>query len=182
MRLFTGIAVPEEAQQALAEWTNRLREKFPGMRWSAPEQWHVTLQFLGSTEETRYACIVERLHEIQAQAVEIEMDEPGFFERAGVFHLTVKATTSLLALHRQSEQALAACGFEPEPRAYSPHITLARRKGRRPSPEFEQLRKSIRSLRADKLPSFSAREFLLYESITDPAGSQYKVRERFPLM
>ncbi len=153
-----------------------------GLRWAAPEQWHVTLQFLGETDEARYCCVVERLREVRGQAVEIELAEPGFFERIGVFHVAVKATTSLIALHERVEQALTASGFEPEARAYAPHITLARRKGRGRSVDFERLKESVRSKLALRLPPAEAKEFLLYQSFTGPAGSRYGVRECFPLM
>lgn len=183
MRLFVGIALNSEAKQAIAAWTSELREAFLRLRWSLPEQWHVTLQFLGETDEESCSCVVERLREVHAQAADIELSEPGFFERAGVFHISVTPTASLIALHDEVEQALLPCGFEPEERAFSPHITLARRKGRGPSPDFARMKKAVRwGKPAARLPSFQANEFLLYQSFTGPEGSKYEVRERFPLM
>jgi RNA 2',3'-cyclic 3'-phosphodiesterase len=177
-----GIALTSEVQYELESWLSGLRILSPQLRWSASEQWHVTQQFLGETEEARYTCVVERLREVRAQEVDIQLAEPGFFERAGIFHVAVRQTASLLALHDQTQTALVGCGFEPEARAYAPHITLARRKGRGRSPDFEQLRKSVCFQTVLQLPSFSAKEFLLYQSFTGPAGSRYEVRERFPLM
>jgi len=53
VRLFVGIALAAEASDAL----NSVRERFePGsadLRWSQPESWHVTLQFLGASSENR---------------------------------------------------------------------------------------------------------------------------------
>jgi 2'-5' RNA ligase len=142
----------------------------------------VTLQFLGETDEARYTCIIDRLHGVNARAVDIELTDPGFFERAGVFHLAVQATASLIALHDETQDALMECGFEPEARAYAPHITLARRKGSGRSPDFERLQKSVCNQPSLGLASFSAKEFLLYQSFTGPGGARYEVRERFPLM
>lgn len=177
-----GIRLTDEAQQAIAMSTRELREAFLRLRWSLPEQWHVTLQFLGETDEEGCSCVSKHLGKIRARAADIQLAEPGFFERAGVFHITVDLTTSLTALHDEIEQALLPCGFEPEARAFSPHITLARRKGRGPSPDFARLQKAVRWVPSASLPSFQAREFLLYQSFTHPAGSRYEVRERFPLM
>lgn len=182
MRLFVGIRLTDEARQAIAMWTHELREAFVRLRWSLPEQWHVTLQFLGETDESACSCVAERLRQIRAEAADIQLAEPGFFERAGVFHISVRLTDSLAALHEEVEQALLPCGFDPEARAFAPHITLARRKGRGPSPDFARLQKAVRWVPAARLPSFQANEFLLYQSFTDPAGSRYEVRERFPLM
>jgi len=182
VRLFVGIGLANEAQQALTAWTRELREAFVHLRWSLPEQWHVTLQFLGETDEAGCSCVAATLREIRARTVEIQLAEPGFFDRAGVFHISVPLTPSLVALHDDIERALLPCGFEPEDRAFSPHITLARRKGRGPSPDFTRLQKAVRWMPAARLPSFQAKEFLLYQSFTDPRGSRYEVRERFPLM
>ncbi len=183
MRLFVGIALDSKTQQAIAAWASELREAFVRLRWSSPEQWHVTLQFLGETDEERYSCVVEQLRKIHAQAPDIDLAEPGFFERAGVFHISVEPTASLVALHDEIEHTLLPCGFEPEERAFSPHITLARRKGRGPSPDFARLKKAVRwGQPAARLPSFQAKEFLLYQSFTGPSGSIYEVRERFPVM
>ncbi|HMD22346.1 MAG TPA: RNA 2',3'-cyclic phosphodiesterase [Alloacidobacterium sp.] len=182
MRLFVAIRLPTEEQQAIATWTRELREAFLHLRWSSPEQWHVTLQFLGETDETRFSCVAERLGQIRSDTADIQLEEPGFFERAGVFHISVRLTPSLLTLHHAIEQALLPCGFEPEARPFAPHITLARRKGRVPSPDFARLQKAVQLGRAARLPSFQAKEFLLYQSFTDPTGSRYEVRERFPLI
>ncbi len=182
MRLFTGIALTAEVQEALELWVSGLRTTFPHLRWSVPRQWHVTLQFLGETDEVHYSCYVERLRDVREQAVAVQLGEPGFFERAGVFHVAVLASVSLVALHDQTEEALIACGFKPEARIYAPHITLARRKGRGPSADLGLLQRAVRNQPAVHFPSFTAREFLLYQSFTDPAGSRYEVRERFPLM
>ncbi|HYK37253.1 RNA 2',3'-cyclic phosphodiesterase [Alloacidobacterium sp.] len=182
MRLFVGIGLSDETQQAIATRTRELREAFHRLRWSQPEHWHVTLQFLGETDEATYSCVVEQLRKVRAQVVDVQLSEPGFFERAGVFYIAVGVTSSLVALHDEIEQALLPCGFEPEERAFAPHITLARRKGRGPSPDFTRLQRAVRLTPVLKLPSFQAKEFLLYQSFTGPAGSRYEVRERFSLM
>ena len=181
MRLFTGIALDEDLQRALASQVNPLRSAFPDLRWSLLRQWHVTLQFLGNTDDAHYACIVQHLRLVRAPAVELSLLSPDFFENAGIFHVAVEPGASLLQLHGKTQEALAGCGFKPEARPYSPHITLARRKGRGRSADFETLKMHVKERRW-RLPSVCAREFLLYESFTEAAGPRYVVRERFPLM
>jgi len=182
VRLFVAIGLTDEAQHSIATWTRELREAFFRVRWSMPEQWHVTLQFLGETDEGSCSCVVERLGKIRAQMADIQLAEPGFFERAGVFHIAVRLTASLAALHDEVVQALLPCGFELEDRPFSPHITLARRKGRGPSPDFARLKKAVKLMPTATMPSFHANEFRLYQSFTGPNGSRYEVRECFPLM
>ena len=48
MRLFVGLAVDEAVKETLERLTLRLRAKDDGLRWSTPDQWHVTLRFLGN--------------------------------------------------------------------------------------------------------------------------------------
>jgi RNA 2',3'-cyclic 3'-phosphodiesterase len=182
MRLFVGIAIAPETGRALEQFVWELRSVAPRLRWSEPEQWHVTLQFLGETGESRFSCIVQQLHAVVANPVEISLAKPGFFERAKVFHVEVQTANTLLALHRETEAALRSCGIQPEARAYSPHITLARGKAGSSQPEFKRLQQAIEKYSSVAFPSFTAKEFLLYQSFTGQAGSRYEVRERFSLM
>ncbi len=157
----------------------RHRLKEDGLRWSTPESWHITLQFLGNTSETQYECVVARLRELQVAPVPIELDELGFFDRAGIFFVGVALTPELLALQKKVTASTIPCGFVPEDRPYRPHITLARSKGRRNAVGLEELKAKVR--RPPKFDHFMAEEFLLYESFTWPTGSQYEARERFRL-
>jgi 2'-5' RNA ligase len=74
------------------------------------------------------------------------------------------------------------CGFIPEVRAWNPHITLARVKGRSGTKALAPLKKAVERTKIDLDAEFAAEEFLLYESIPGPEGSRYEVRERFPLI
>ena len=180
MRLFIAIALPPETSAALA----RIREQFaphagPGLRWSAAEGWHVALQFLGQVTDA--ACVLDRLRTIHAPPVPIRIDGLGFFDRAGVFWVGVTLTPGLLALQHLVTTAMRKCGFIPEDRPYSPHITLARVKGRAASRALDPLKKTIAKSKLTLSAEFTAEEFLLYESFPTPEGSRYEVRARFPL-
>lgn len=157
----------------------RHREEGDGLRWSTPESWHITLQFLGNTREAQYECVIARLRELHVPPVPVELEELGFFDRAGIFFAGVALTPELLALQRQVTAATIPCGFTPEDRPYRPHITLARTKGRRNATGLAVLKAKIRH--QPKFEHFVAEEFLLYESITRPTGSQYEIHERFRL-
>lgn len=50
MRLFIGIPLAADVVRELAALTARLRSPSDGLRWSAAEDWHITLQFLGQTK------------------------------------------------------------------------------------------------------------------------------------
>lgn len=183
MRLFIGMSLDSESAAALS----RLREKFepgsgPDLRWSAPQGWHVTLQFLGSVTGERAVCAVEQLNKIDAAPVPLCIEGLGFFDRAGVFWAGVALTPELLALQQCVTAAMRNCGFSSEDRPYSPHITLARAKGRSGAKALAPLKAALEKSKARLHADCTAREFLLYESFPGPEGSRYEVRARFPLM
>jgi 2'-5' RNA ligase len=68
-----------------------------------------------------------------------------------------------------------------EERAYNPHITLARSKGRNSGRALVPLKKAVERSKVGLEAQFIASEFLLYESFPGPEGSRYEVRARFGL-
>jgi 2'-5' RNA ligase len=154
----------------------RLRSDSDGLRWTAPESWHITLQFLGNTPE--YACIVARVGELQSSPVPVQLEGLGFFERAGVFFAGVKLTAELGTLQQRVTAATGHCGFIPETRPYHPHITLARSKSKG-AKALRELKAKIH--REPRFSGFLAREFVLYESVPGAKGSHYEVKEHFQL-
>jgi RNA 2',3'-cyclic 3'-phosphodiesterase len=179
MRLFVGIPLAAQVIEQLERVSMRHRIEGDGLRWSTPQSWHITLQFLGNTSETQYECLVARLQELHGRSVPIELEELGFFDRAGIIFAGVALTPELLALQQQVTASTLPCGFAPEDRPYRPHITLARNKGRRNAIGLDALKAKIRH--QPKFSRFVAEEFLLYESFTRPTGSQYETRETFRL-
>lgn len=179
MRLFVGIALDPAVTVALKRLTASLRRAEDGLRWSNPEGWHITLQFLGSTDQPVYECLLARLREIHRPRFALHLGLPDVFERAGVFHIAVLPSQELTALERHVVAATALCGFRPEDRPYHPHITLARGKGHEGRRGLHGLTQRLHPGRT--LPSFTASEFLLYQSFPTPDGSRYEIRERFPL-
>ena len=178
MRLFVGIALPSEVIEALEALSRRLQTNGDGLRWSSPETWHITLQFLGETSPERFACVVERLGGIRAAQVPVGLRGTGIFDRAGVFLAGVKVSAELEELQRQVVAATALCGVPGEDRAYSPHVTLARAK----SDGHAALRRLKGLAERDReFPHFVAREFVLYESHLGHAGAMHEVRQRFLL-
>jgi RNA 2',3'-cyclic 3'-phosphodiesterase len=179
MRLFVGIPLSSIVIDELTNLTARLHTKDDSLRWSPPESWHVTLQFLGSTDQQQYDCLIPRLREISLPHVPIRLESTGIFDRAGIFYAGVNPTPALQVLQQAIIAATTPCGFTPETRLYHPHITLARSKGNDATRFLHQLKS--RTDPQPKFTAFMADEFLLYESFTEPTGSRYEIRERFPL-
>jgi 2'-5' RNA ligase len=166
MRLFVGIPLAVAVRGELSGLAARLKSKDDGLRWTAPESWHITLQFLGNTSPEQYECVAARLSELHPPFVPIALERLEFFARAGILIVAVTSTPQLLLLQQRA-------------RPYQPHITLARDKGKERGQEPTELKVKIQ--RQPAFTSYLAEEFLLYESFLGPAGSRYEIRKRFPL-
>ena len=179
MRLFVGIPLAPKTIEELSAVSRKLRSREDGLRWSTPESWHITLQFLGNTTQDQYGCIVAGLRCLHSPSLSIRLQDPGFFDRAGVFFVGVEPTPPLVSLQQRVRAATEPCGFVPENRPYHPHITLARSKGKTPRQSLRALQSKLQN--QPRFRAFVAKEFLLYESRPGPEGSRYEICERFAL-
>ncbi|HEY3707425.1 MAG TPA: RNA 2',3'-cyclic phosphodiesterase [Terracidiphilus sp.] len=177
MRLFIGIPMSPAVLDQLAAVRARLERPNDGLRWSASEAWHITLQFLGTTTPAQYECVLSHLRAVHSRPVPIQLDGLGFFERSGVFWAGIRILPELITLQKLVVAATSECGFEPEDRAYHPHITLARNRGR----ENGMRTLKPRVGRAPEFAGFTAHEFLLYESFPNAQGPRYQRRARFEM-
>jgi 2'-5' RNA ligase len=185
MRLFVGIPLADGVVRELAAVAARLRTRESGLgsggelRWTAPESWHITLQFLGNATVEQLQYLAARLGEVRSAPVSVQLGELGCFDRAGVLFADVAVTPDLTALERRVAAATSQCGFVAETRPFHPHITLARAKGQGREDDLRELRAKIRSQPA--FTRFTAREFVLYESHLGPGGARYEAKARFGL-
>lgn len=187
MRLFVGIPLMNTVSRELAAEVGRLRSSentalrgSDGLRWSEPDSWHITLQFLGNSTAEQLQCLNARLGEVLSQAVPVQIEKLGCFDRAGILFADLTVTPELAALQHKVLAATDRCGFLAETRPFHPHITLARSKGHG---RVAGLRKLLD--KAGALPAFTrfqAQEFVLYESHLGAGGAQYEIRQRFPLI
>lgn len=190
MRLFVGIQLSEAVIRELSTVADRFKTGDDGLRWSAPESWHITLQFLGNTIPAKFECVAGQLRDVHAAPVPVKLGQLDFFDRAGVFFADVALTPELIALQRLVVAANKGCGFAPESRPYHPHITLARIKERGRGGDGHRgetrggnglLRLKDRIGQQSRFTEFTADEFVLYESMPERNGTRYEVRERFSL-
>jgi 2'-5' RNA ligase len=179
MRLFVGIPLADQVRDEIAAMVAQLRRPADDLRWTAPEAWHITLQFLGNAGAEQLECLKAQLNDVRSAPVAVQLGAVGAFERAGVVFVDVDPGPELVGLHQQVTAATAKCGFVPEERPFHPHITLARARGRR---RFRAV-PALRPWRENppRFTPFPGREVLLYESFTGEGGSRYEVRARFGL-
>ena len=180
MRLFTALPLPGSAVDRLGRLRIRLAAPDDGLRWSSPEQWHITMRFFGEVDDSQARRLEDALRSPKLGRAEVCLDALGVFAAKGILYAQVAASSTLNALQAQIEQTVTGCGLLPESRAFRPHITLARSRGR------EGLR-TLARLGSPELPVLGtelhwiASELLLFQSTLRPGGAEYMVRARFPL-
>ncbi len=134
-----------------------------GGRPQRPDQWHVTLVFLGGVDRERQASVVAAAEAIDAASFELRLDVLEHWRKPQVLCLAAsQVPAAMSSLVQQLRAALCRVGFEPESREFRPHMTLAR-----------QVRNAPRIEAFDRI-DWPADRFALVRSVTDTAGSRYE--------
>ncbi|HEX8335136.1 MAG TPA: RNA 2',3'-cyclic phosphodiesterase, partial [Pyrinomonadaceae bacterium] len=185
LRVFCAVELPGEVRAAAAAHASRLRRDFPEARasWARPEGLHITLKFVGEVEAPRVVALA-RAAAAAAKGFSpfrLSVEESGTFPPRGaarVLWLSVSdASGQLSRLQRLLEQECDAAGFPREPRAFKPHLTLARLR----TPK-DALALSEAHRRAPFGPyDFQVSELLVIRSELGPGGSRYTPLSRHPL-
>lgn len=170
IRLFTALDLPVQVKQALTA----LCTGVPGAKWVKPEQMHLTLRFIGDVDQAQFKAIQDVLGGIRCAPFEMKLEGVGQFPSKGaprVLWVGVKAPSTLSMLYQHIESALTKISLEPEPRPYSPHITLARFKTPPPPATLKAFFNQNADFQTDNIP---AQAFVLYSSTLAPSGSIYR--------
>jgi 2'-5' RNA ligase len=128
VRLFVALTPPAEVAEALTIATLGLRELAPELRWTRPEQWHVTLVFLGEVGEGVVGELTRRLSRAATRhpPLSLALSGGGRFGHQ-VLWTGVRGDRDRLRRLVDSARAAARRSRLPvEDRPYRPHITLAR--------------------------------------------------------
>lgn len=124
-RLFVAIDLPEEVTESL----ERICVGLPGARWNDPEQYHLTLRFIGEVDGLVYRDIEAGLAEVDFEPFTLSLQGFGHFPPRGepkVLWAGVTPTDPIEPLRRAVDRVVNAAGVQPERRKFSPHVTVAR--------------------------------------------------------
>ena len=174
-RLFTGIEIPAE----IAERLGSLRGGLPGARWVDPENYHITLRFLGDIDVDIAHDVADLLARVRRRAFTLAVDGLGSFggSKPRQVWAGVPAIPELMALQSENEQLVQRAGLPPETRKFTPHVTLARLRDTKSHSlaEYLESRGSILST------PFDVTRFVLFSSQPSRGGGPYIVEQAYPL-
>ncbi|MCL9815248.1 RNA 2',3'-cyclic phosphodiesterase [Natranaeroarchaeum aerophilus] len=183
-RLFVSVDLPDELADEVAAVQEEFREA-SGLRFTDPEQAHLTLFFLGDVAPDRVTTVESALTE----AVETAAIDPftAHVEGLGVFpslqYISVlwagvsAGADELTALHEAVEPRLVGLGFDADDHEFTPHVTLARMDH---AGGKELVQQGVREL-DPVVGEWTVEEVRLTESELTPDGPEYSTVRRFEL-
>lgn len=174
-RLFVGLEIPPSAATTLS----MLRGGLSGARWIDPENYHVTLRFVGDIDERRADELCDALARVRRAPFTAEIDGLGAFggDRPRALFAAVKASPALVELQGEVERLCRRAGLDAEGRKFTPHVTLARLRGVKAGAVAQYL-----ALRGGfGLPPFPVERFVVFSSRASVGGGPYLVEEAYPL-
>lgn len=177
MRLFTAIDLPETVRDGLSA----LQEADALLvRWSDPEQFHVTLRFIGEAsmeEAARYEEVLAEVDTGPVQCAPYGLDVLPSRRSPRVLVLGLERTESMMALYDAVSKGLESEGLDPEDRKYRPHVTI----GRLDAPDPEAVQDFLRAHEEHSFSAFEADRFVLYESTLTQEGAIHEPKAIYPL-
>ncbi|MHC1737269.1 MAG: RNA 2',3'-cyclic phosphodiesterase [Ignavibacteriaceae bacterium] len=184
-RLFIALEIPEDNKEQLNSTVYKIAVSIPGkcnnFRWEGKDKFHLTLKFLGETEETFLPAIKNELKYLNGKK-----GFNGVISKFGVFP-NLKSPKVLWAgleinpdineLIAEINDKLHQIGIIKEEKKIKPHITLLRIKE-----NYDiSFMNYFFSYNYEK-KSFPLNKIVLYESKLQPGGSEYKSIENYQLI
>ncbi|HML95845.1 MAG TPA: RNA 2',3'-cyclic phosphodiesterase [Thermodesulfobacteriota bacterium] len=169
MRLFIAALLPDEVKSAFAGYIASLRKVTEGVKWEKEEKLHITLKFLGETDEATAGAVSFVTGAAAGNYAPFEMSTGnlgGFpdLERPHILYAGLSQNPGLSALQGEIDEGLEPHGFGREKRTFVPHVTIGRVNGRMrtigPLPIPEKIR-------------FTVREISVVGSVLGKTGSVY---------
>ena len=174
-RLFTAIEIPAAVADALAA----ARGGIYGARWREPDDYHITLRFIGDVDARMASEIADSLDAVRKSPVSIQFDGLNWFggEKPRAIVARIKPTPGLIDLQAEHERRLRRLGLPPETRNFTPHVTLASLR----SASTLAVADYLGARGALKAPPFEAPRFVLYSARDSVGGGPYIVEVDYPL-
>jgi 2'-5' RNA ligase len=174
-RLFTGVEIPSDVGQALAS----LRGGLPGARWIDPENYHLTLRFIGDVDDMTAGEVASMLGRVKRGAFELRMDGLSSFggRKPRAVVATVSGTQALIEVQAEQERLMQRIGLEPEGRKYTPHVTLARLR----DSSSHDVAEYLAARGYFRTAAFPVSRFVLFSSRASTGGGPYIVEAAYPL-
>ena len=202
MRTFVAVELPSDVRTRIEPFIALVQAHLAdsglerAVRWTPLNNLHITLRFLGNTDDIQQHAINTALqHTVSGhQPFHLTVSELDCFPNRRsprVFWLSIQgALDRLTALQAETERVAVQAAFEAERRAFSPHLTIGRTKRGFSKLEQHRLGAAVQELNSLSMEGsdvqqealrFEVRELVLMQSMLEPGGARYSVLKRFKL-
>lgn len=174
-RLFAALEIPHNAAMSLS----LLRGGLPGARWIDPENYHLTLRFIGDVEHHVADEFADALDRIRRFEFRLGLSGLGCFGGKKPHSLFAVPTASpdLIELQAEIERICQRLRLPADSRKFTPHVTIARLRNVAP----EMAARYLSSRGNFHVPPFSVNRFVLMSSKESVGGGPYIVEESYDL-
>ena len=173
VRAFLAVPLTAGLQAAIGSLQSGLMTRIRDIRWSRPENLHLTLHFFGETEQENLEKIKVSMLSVKHCHRPFQVDVIGLgafpsLRRPRVIWLGLEQRDRLVQLHRDCCRALHETGLVTGSRPYSPHLTIGRAKKR--VADLTTLGNELGNQLIGHLP---VDRLTLYESRLRPGGAEH---------
>ena len=135
-----------------------------------PENFHVTLLFLGNISNNVADCLIQNIHDLSMPPFHMTLDRLGYFDKTKIFWVgPTHVPHELESLYKSVRNCAQNCGISKLSKRYTPHVSLLRHS-------------EIPTSKPDLTPiEWEVKEFFLVESRLDKDRARYYTRDSFSL-
>lgn len=140
---FFALPIPAGVQAQLAAGLSALQQKWPQVHWVHPEDYHITLRFLGGLQGPELAKLLATVKGLSFRPFTLDLKGLSSFppqrDRGVLWMALQDIAPALIDLQLRLEQEVQALGFVAETKPYTPHLTIGRYKAADAAPILETL-------------------------------------------
>ncbi|MFD1739282.1 RNA 2',3'-cyclic phosphodiesterase [Bacillus salitolerans] len=166
---FLAIPISNELKAVYSKWQQSMKNQLPFKSWVHPEDYHITLAFLGDIPKSMLRNISKEMEVIAGKhhSFQLSLNGIGTFgrkESPRIFWAGLEREQKLFDLQMDVYRACKKLGFTLDDRPYNPHMTLARKWS---SDDVFPNNLSHIVKGEEKIVSFSVKDFILYQTHLD---------------
>ena len=175
LRCFIAVELPEELKKNIYVYMEKLKATTADVKWISPENLHLTLKFLGNTQEELLKDINKRLISLAKAHDRFSLQVSG----AGVFPnikyprvvwLGVHDSEEIIKLQHDIDESMEGLGFKRDEKQFTPHLTIGRVKSMR---NKDALIKELATLKEVDFGKIEVINITLMKSELKPGGAEH---------
>lgn len=152
----------------------------PGARWVPPQNYHITVNFIGEVDEGTAGDIDAGLSRLFLPPVSLSLQGFGHFKRGTdptALYAAVQGPPELSLMKEKVNRVLTVAGAPHDTRKYTPHVTLAYLR----HADLDKIVDFIEGHSPFETETFDVLALNLYQSHLTKNGSVYEILRSYPM-